>query len=58
MFVKGTIQDLKSSPVLFMKIKYALETVDYAFRKEFTSELNKETYYPETYFMDYLNCVE
>ena len=58
MFVKGSIADLKSAPVSLMKIKYALETVDYVFRKEFVSEFNKETYYPETYFMDYLQCVE
>ncbi len=58
MFLKGSIKDLKSAPVSFMKIRYAFETVDYVFKKEFVSELNNETYFPETFFMNYLKCVE
>ena len=58
MFVKGSLEDLKASPVSLMRIKFTTETLDYVFRSEFTSELTKTTYQPENYFVDYLKCVE
>lgn len=58
MFIKGTMEDLKSSPVILMRIKYATETLDYVFVKEFTSELTNETFYPENYFINFLKCAE
>lgn len=51
-------KDLKSSAVTFIRIKYAGETADYVLRKEFTSELNGDKYYPESYFIDFLHCAE
>src|SRR6476620_4164644 len=56
LFVKGTIEDLKSLPVSVMRIKFATETVDYIFRPEFKAEFDGNVYKPETYFMKVLPC--
>jgi hypothetical protein len=58
MFVKGSFEELKSSPVSMMRIKYLTETEDYVLKKEFQSELNNETYKPESYFITNLGCIE
>ncbi len=58
MFLKGSFEDLKSSPVNLMRIKYLTDLEDYVFKKEFQSELNNQIYQPETYFMNYLHCIE
>jgi hypothetical protein len=58
MFMKDSFEELKKSPVSMMRIKYLTDTEDYILKKEFKSELNNETYYPETYFIDYLKCIE
>lgn len=58
MFLKGSFEDLKSSPVSLMRIKSATDTQDYVFKKELASELMKRSYFPENYFIDYLKCVE
>jgi hypothetical protein len=57
-FSKDNYEDLKVSPVTFMRLKYAGETVDYPCKTEFTAELDKKTYQPEKYFVNYLKCVE
>ena len=57
-FSKDNYEDLKVSPVTFMRVKFAGETVDYPFKTEFTAELDKKTYQPESYFINYLECVE
>ncbi|MBP6557346.1 MAG: hypothetical protein KAX93_00045 [Flavobacterium sp.] len=57
-FAKENFEDLKTSPVTFMRIKFAGETIDYPFRTAFVSEMDKKVYEPETYFIDYLKCVE
>ncbi|WP_281299383.1 hypothetical protein [Flavobacterium limnophilum] len=58
MFVKGSMEDLKSSPVNLMRIKYLTDIEDYVMQKEFKSEMNNEVYHPETYFMENLRCIE
>ena len=58
MFLKGSIEDLKSSAVNLMRIKYLTDTEDYVMKKKITSEMNQQVYYPETYFMDNLPCIE
>ncbi len=58
MFMKGTLEELKSSPVNMMRIKYLTDTEDYVFKKEFQSELDNQVYQPETYFVNYLHCIE
>lgn len=58
MFVKGSFEDLKSAPVNLMRIKSLTNAEDYVIPKEFKSEMNNTVYYPETYFIDNLHCVE
>lgn len=58
MFIKGSIEDLKSSPVTLLRVKFSTETLDYVFKKEFVSELTKESYEPENYFVNYLKCID
>lgn len=58
LFGKENFEDLKTSPVIFMRIKFSGETVDYPFKSGFVSELDKKMYEPETYFMNYIKCIE
>lgn len=57
-FLTGTFEDLKNSPVNMMRIKYLTDTEDYVIKKQFQSELNNQVYEPETYFINYLHCIE
>ena len=57
-FSKENFEELKVSPVTFMRVKYATEILDYPFKTEIISELDKKTYQPENYFIDYLKCIE
>lgn len=58
MFMKGSMEELKSSAVSLMRIKYLTDTEDYVIKKEFQSELDNLVYEPETYFINNLQCVE
>jgi len=58
MFVKGSFEELKKSPISLMRIKSLTESNDYVIQKEFTSELNSQVYRPENYFIDAINCIE
>ncbi|MES2574786.1 MAG: hypothetical protein V4572_07575 [Bacteroidota bacterium] len=58
MFLKGSLEDLKSAPLNLMRIKYLTDVEDYIIKKEFQSEMNNEVYHPETYFIDNIHCVE
>lgn len=58
LFMKGTMEDLKTSPVSLIRVKYTTGIIDYVFKKELVSELTKETYQPENYFINYLKCIE
>jgi hypothetical protein len=58
LFTKENFTDLKESPVTYMRVKFAGTTIDYPFKTEFVSELDKTRYEPEKYFMDYLKCLE
>ncbi len=55
-FSKENFEELKTSKVTFMRIKFAGETVDYPLKTSFISELDNKTYQPENYFIDYLKC--
>lgn len=57
-FIKENFEELKKSPVTFIRIKYVTETIDYPFKSELISEVDVKTYQPENYFIDYLKCVE
>ncbi len=58
MFLKGSIEDLKSAPLSMMRIKFLTESEDFIIRKSFQSELNDKIYEPETYFINNLHCIE
>lgn len=58
MFLKGTLDDLKSSPITLMRVKFATENEDYVFTKTLHSELDSLYYEPENYFINFLKCVE
>jgi hypothetical protein len=58
MFLKGTLDDLKSAPISLMRIKFTTENEDYVFTKSLHSELDNLYYEPENYFINYLKCVE
>ncbi|KRD12539.1 hypothetical protein ASE21_01100 [Flavobacterium sp. Root901] len=58
MFMKDNYEDLKTSPVLIMRIKYLTDIEDYIVKRELVSELNGKTYQPNTYFMQNIRCVE
>lgn len=57
LFVKGTIDDLKTSPVSSMRIKYTTESQDYIIKRQLVSETDQKTYFPSNYFIDYLSCI-
>ncbi len=58
LFVIDNFEDLKTSPISLIRIKYTGETIDYVAKNELISEVDKKTYSPESYFMKYLKCVE
>ena len=58
LFLEGSFEELKKSPVSFMKLKFLTETEDYVFTKNLKSELDGLYYEPENYFIDYLHCIE
>lgn len=58
LFLKGTIEDLKKSPVNLMRFKYLTDTEDYVVKKEFISELDNKVYQPEKFFMTTLHCID
>jgi hypothetical protein len=41
-----------------MRIKYLTDVEDYIVRKEFTPEMDNHIYQPETYFINFLYCIE
>lgn len=55
---KENLNDLKTYPISFFRIKYAGESVDYITKEVLISEVDKKTYNPDHFFMDYLKCVE
>lgn len=57
MFMKDSFEDLKSSPVSVMRVKYATESIDYIFKSELISEMDSKTYVPENYFIETLHCI-
>jgi hypothetical protein len=58
LFAKDNYEDLKTSPVTFIRIQFSGETADYPFKTGFVSVLDKKMYEPEKYFMDYIKCIE
>lgn len=57
-FTKSNYEELKNSPVSLMRIQFAGETKDYILKNELNSETLKTTSKPDSYFMQFLKCVE
>jgi len=58
LFTKGSLEELEKSPISFIRVKYATETVDYTIKNELQSETMGKKYNPESYFMNTLKCVK
>ena len=58
LFKKEGYEDLKNSPISYIRIKYSTESIDYIFKKELKSELDGTVYEPENYFVNYMHCLE
>ncbi len=57
LFVKDVFEELKSSKINLMRVRFATETVDYIIRTEIKSELDGKNYKPASYFLDYFHCM-
>ena len=58
LFTKGSIEDLEKSPIMFIRVRYTTNTVDYPVRSELNSETMKKQYFPEKFFIEFLKCLE
>ncbi len=58
LFLKGSMEMLKSVPISFIRFKFSIENQDYIISKKLHSELDKLDYSPENYFINYLHCVD
>lgn len=58
LFMKNSIEELKKSPISFIRIKYAGEMTDYIIKREIISEFNGKKSYPQNFFIDFLNCIQ
>lgn len=58
LFVKDNFEELKTSSISYIRIKYSGETIDYVCKNELVSEVDKKTYSPDNYFMNYLKCIQ
>jgi hypothetical protein len=58
LFLKDTMEELKKSPISIIRIKFAGETIDYVAKETLVSEVDKKTYHPDHFFIDYLKCIE
>lgn len=55
---KEIFNDLKSSGINLMSLKYLNEIEDFIIRKAVISELDGKSYQPESFFMNQLHCIE
>ncbi len=58
LFLKDNYEELKTSGVNLMRFKYLSNIEDFVIRKEIQSELDGKLYQPETFFLNYLGCIE
>jgi hypothetical protein len=58
LFMKETLEDLKTYPISFFRIKFAGETTDYIAKEVLISEVDQKTYNPDHFFIDYIKCLD
>ena len=56
--MKDTMEELKKSPISVLRIKLGTDTIDYVFKEELVSEIDQKLWRPNSYFMNYLHCVQ
>ncbi len=56
-FAPNSFEDLVTSPVGLMRIKYATETKDYVFPSVLRSELHKTDFDPQRFFINMMDCL-
>jgi hypothetical protein len=57
LFKKDDFEDIKKFPIVFMRIKYGTETIDYVLPKQLLSEKVNQNFEPEKFFIDYFSCI-
>ncbi len=57
-FTKGSLEDLKESPINFIRVKYASANTNYILKSSLISEMDGFAYEPETYFQRLLTCLK
>jgi hypothetical protein len=57
-FLQEDIETLKNSPLETMQIVFENEKKEYAFQINAYSEVENKTFEPQTYFQNYMNCIE
>jgi len=59
LFLINSLEDLKKYPITMIRIRYASnEIVDYMIKETLVSEMDKETYHPDRFFIENLPCIE
>ena len=59
LFMINSLEDLKKSPVTMVRVRYSsTETVDYIIKETLVSEMDKETYNPDRFFIENIPCLE
>lgn len=58
LFTKGSLEDLEKYSISFIRVKYVNELVDYPMKKELQSESMSQKYFPESYFTNFLKCIQ
>ncbi|OYQ47405.1 hypothetical protein [Flavobacterium aurantiibacter] len=58
LFTKGSIELLRESPVILMRVKYTTETTDIILKKQLKSELTGNETSPESFFSLHLPCLD
>ncbi len=57
-FTKHNYEALKTSPISIMRIQYAGDKEDLNIASKIQSEVFNESFYPATFFIDHLHCVD
>lgn len=58
LFTKGSLEEMEKYPIAFIRVKYTNDTVDYPVKKELDSENLSKKYFPESYFVNNLKCIQ
>jgi len=57
LFLKDDFDEITKHSISLMRIRFTDSSEDYVLHKELTSETLKETFKPDTFFIDNFNCI-